>query len=220
MISITGVDHGEISRGFEVPVSPSSISCGYAQRGPSVQCVQARDIGDTPRACRVYRDLEGAREVQFQILLTPDAGNVMPGHQNALALLEMAGQRPRRPVREPGIRRWGHPRRGDYPGPHPRRHLHPRPAPALVHQLSNTPLGITGLAAIHRQRCHPGEFGDVLVPPPLADHNTIRARSATTTGTSRESTNCRSSAICSEERSVPESTIKDTSGSTIRITGH
>lgn len=82
--------------------------------------------------------------------------------------LQMVSQRSRRPVREPGIRGRGHPRQGDHPGPRPRRHLGSWPAPALVLQTGNTPLGITRFGAVHHQRCHTGEFGDVLAPPPLS----------------------------------------------------
>jgi hypothetical protein len=72
----------------------------------------------------------------------------------------------------------GHPAHGTDGPARPRRHLGSRPAPAFVLQPGNAPLGIAGLAAVHPQRCHSGELGDVLAPPPLGrpQHNPCAKR--------------------------------------------
>lgn len=100
--------------------------------------------------------------MRLETLLAPDSRDVVPGHGDALGLLQVFCQLARRPVRKPRAVRRCHACQRDHPGPHPRRHLFPGSAGPVTFQPGQSDLGITPLPAVHCRQRHPKQCGNVL----------------------------------------------------------
>lgn len=128
--------------------------------------VEPEDIGDLLRAW-VLRELEGAGPGCCQILFAPTPCDVMPGHRDAFLALEVQGGCTGRPMGQVRFRRRRHAGRRTRSSSCSRRHLCVSAARILGGGTGETRLCTTRRAAVHRRRCNPGGFRDVLPAAPL-----------------------------------------------------